>query len=219
MRYASRTRAKMVVFAAIAVMASYVLYHNERFLIDWSDPLWPHYEALGISLLIHALAGATGLILVPLQFSDSLRARFGKLHRVVGRIYVVAVLIVAPFGAYTGWLDERLGATSRSFTVLLVNVAVLWLTTTGIGFVCALQRRIPQHRQWMTRSYAVALTFFEGRFIPGVFGWDQDPMLVEIVDWTCLALAVLIADVANQIYELQGARIGTVQATRALAAE
>jgi hypothetical protein len=27
----------------------------------------------------------------------------------------------------------------------------------------ALKRMIPQHRQWMTRSYAAALTFFEIR--------------------------------------------------------
>jgi hypothetical protein len=32
---------------------------------------------------------------------------------------------------------------------------------------------IPQHRQWMTRSYAVALGFFDVRFILGVTGWGR----------------------------------------------
>jgi hypothetical protein len=37
-------RAKNVVFAAIGVMAAYVLYNNESFLIDPKNPVWQHYE-------------------------------------------------------------------------------------------------------------------------------------------------------------------------------
>ncbi len=49
----------------------------------------------------------------------------------------------------------------RSFTVAAIVDAVALLVTTGLGLLFALRRMIPQHRQWMTRSYAVALTFFE----------------------------------------------------------
>lgn len=57
----------------------------------------------------------------------------------------------------------------------------------------------------MTRSYAVALTFFEIRFILGVTGLDQppDPAIAEIVVWACVAVAVLVGDLANQWYELR----------------
>jgi hypothetical protein len=67
---------------------------------------------------------------------------------------------------------------------------------------------IPQHRQWMTRSYAVALTFFQIRFILGVTALDQppDPAVAEIVVWSCVAVAVLIGDLANQWYELSAPR-------------
>ena len=37
-------RIKYLVFAAIAAMAAYVLYHNERFLIDAAHPVWNHYD-------------------------------------------------------------------------------------------------------------------------------------------------------------------------------
>ena len=33
-------RIKYLVFAAIVVMAAYVLYHNERFLLDQAHPIW-----------------------------------------------------------------------------------------------------------------------------------------------------------------------------------
>jgi Predicted membrane protein (DUF2306) len=76
-----------------------------------------------------------------------------------------------------------------------------------IGLIFALNRMIPQHRQWMTRSYAVALTFLEIRCILGVTGLDAppDPAIAEIVVWSCVAVAVLIGDLANQWYELQSA--------------
>jgi len=35
-----------------------------------------------------------------LQFSDRLRQRFAKFHRVLGRFYVVGVFIGAPLGSY-----------------------------------------------------------------------------------------------------------------------
>jgi hypothetical protein len=59
----------------------------------------------------------------------------------------------------------------------------------------------------MTRSYAVALTFFQVRLILGVTGLDQppDPAVAEIVVWACVALAVLVGDLANQWYDLSSA--------------
>ena len=56
----------------------------------------------------------------------------------------------------------------------------------------------------MIRSYAVALTFLETRFIIGVAGLGQpfDWAVVETVVWTCTAMSLLVGDLANQLYEL-----------------
>jgi len=60
----------------------------------------------------------------------------------------------------------------------------------------------------MTRSYAVALVFFEVRVILGVTGWDRPVNFatVEAVLWSCLAFSVLLGDLANQWYELRSLR-------------
>src|SRR6476620_3582133 len=97
--FARRFRTKHLVFVFIAAMTAYILYHNERFLIEPSNPVWKHYQSIGWWLLIHGAAGACALILVPMQFSDRLRARFAKLHRVVGRVYITSALVLAPSGA------------------------------------------------------------------------------------------------------------------------
>jgi hypothetical protein len=137
-----------------------VLYHNESFLLDPTHPDWQHYEPLKSWLLSHGVVGACALLLVPMQFFDRLRARFTLLHRVVGRICVACALVLAPLGAYIQYLEEPLGA-SRSFATAATVDAALLIVTTGIGFIFALKRMIPQHRQWMTRSYAVALTLLQ----------------------------------------------------------
>jgi uncharacterized membrane protein len=200
-------RPKYVVFAVIAAMMAYVLYHNEMFLVMPDHPIWQHYAPFKWWLLTHGVAGGLALILVPLQFSDRLRARYAKVHRVIGRIYVVCALVLAPFGAYIQYLDEAQGA-SRSFTIATIIDATILMTTTGIGFFFAYRRMIPQHRQWMTRSYAVSLVFIEVRVILGVFGLDQPFSwpVTETVVWSCLAVAILIADIANMIYDWKSTR-------------
>jgi hypothetical protein len=40
----ARLNAKYTVFSMIAVMTAYVLYHNERFLIEPANPIWEHAE-------------------------------------------------------------------------------------------------------------------------------------------------------------------------------
>jgi len=200
-------RPRLVVFAIIAAMMAYVLYNNERFLIDPSHPVWQHYEPFKWWLLPHGIAGACALFLVPLQFSERLRRRYTVLHRTIGGIYVTGVFVLGPIGVYIQFLDEGQGA-SRSFTIETVMQSGLLMVTTGIGLYFALKRMFTPHRQWMIRSYAVALTFLEIRVIFGVTGLDQpfNWATLETIVWLCVGTSLLIADIANQIYDLKIAR-------------
>jgi len=200
-----RLNAKYLVFSVIAVMMMYVLYHNERFLIEPTHPIWQHYEPFKWWLLPHGLFGAVVILLAPLQFSDRLRRRFTRFHRIVGRSYVIGAFGLAPLGAYIQYYSERFGAP-RSFTVLAVVDAVMLISTTGIAFMFAYKRRITQHRQWIVRSYAVALVFIEGRFILGTTAWEQLGVeIAQAVIWSCLAMSILLADVANHWMEIRSA--------------
>ena len=202
----SAVRWKYLLFGFIGLMMAYVLGHNEHFLIDATDPVWRHYQPFKWWLLPHGLAGACALLLGPMQFSDRLRQRYAKLHRVVGRMYIGGVLVAAPLGFYIQYFQERTGAT-RSFSIAAGVDATLWYITTGIALAFILQGKVQQHRQWMTRSFAVALVFVEVRVVLGVTGWDKvhGPM-DETVVWCCLAFSVLFADVVLQMQELRRAR-------------
>jgi len=192
--------AKNLAFAGILLMMAYVLRHNESFIIDRSDPNWDHIKSFKWWLLPHGLAGACALILAPLQFSDRLRRRFTKMHRIVGRIYITGAFVLAPLGVYIQYLEERIGEP-RSFTIATSVDAILLMSTTAFALFFILKRKIQQHRQWMTRSYAVALVFFEVRFISGVLGLDDSVGATETIVWICLAFSIPLADLVLQLQE------------------
>jgi hypothetical protein len=200
-----KVNAKYVVFIVIAIMSTYVLYHNERFIIDSSHPVWQHYEPFKWWLLPHAVFGTIVLLFAPLQFSDRLRQRFTKSHRVMGRLYVVGALFLAPLGAYIQYYQERMGAP-RSFTILAGVDAAMLMGTTLLAFLFAFKRKIALHRQWAIRSYSVALVFITGRFVMGATGWETLGVeIVQAIIWSCLALSMVFADIAIHWKEIRSA--------------
>jgi len=200
-----RINAKHVVFTAISLASLYVLYHNERFLIDGSHPAWQHYAPFKWWLLPHGIFGAIVLLFAPLQFSDRLRQRFTKAHRIMGRMYVLGAIVLAPMGAYIQYFQERMGAP-RSFTILAFVDAAMLMSATALMLLFAVRRKIALHRQWATRSYAIALVFIGGRFVMGITGWEQLGIeVVQAIIWSCLALSMVFADVAIHWREIKSA--------------
>jgi uncharacterized membrane protein len=195
-------RTKYLLFAAIGLMLAYVIPHDEGFLVHPKDPIWQHYEPFKWWLLPHGIGGACALLLGPMQFSDRLRDRFRQLHRVAGRIYVAGVFVAAPLGFYIQYFQERMG-DPRSFSIAAAVDAALWVITTGIALVFVLKGKVQEHRQWMTRSFAVALVFLEVRVIGGVGGWENlDVHANETIVWACLAFSILSADLVLQWQKL-----------------
>jgi hypothetical protein len=198
-------KAKYVVFSVIALASLYVMYHNERFLIDSAHPAWQRYEGFKWVLLPHGVFGAIVLCFAPFQFSERIRQKFTKAHRVMGRLYVLGAFMLAPMGAYIQYYQERMGAP-RSFTVLGVVDAIMLMTTTGLAGYFAYKRKIAVHRQWATRSYAVALTFIFGRFIMGTTGLETHGVeMVQAIIWSYLALSMVFADISIHWREIRTA--------------
>ena len=200
-----KLNAKYVTFTLIALASLYVLYHNERFIVEPDHPVWQRYEAFKWWLLPHGIFGAIVLMFAPLQFSERLRQRFTKAHRVMGRMYVVSAMLLAPMGAYIQYFQERMGAP-RSFTVLGIVDATMLMSATALALLFAVRRKIALHRQWTTRSYAIALVFIAGRFVMGITGWEALGVeIVQAIIWACLAMAMIFADISIHWREIRAA--------------
>ena len=203
-------RPKYLLFAFLGVMYAYVLWTNESFLINSKDPEWLHIASFKWWLLPHGLTAACALFLGPLQFSDRLRQRYAKVHRVVGRFYVAGVFVGAPLGIYVQYFEERMGGP-RSFTMAAAADAVLWIFTTAMALMFILRGNVQQHRQWMTRSFAGALIFLEVRAIIVMTGWG---MYAETIVWCCVAAAIPIADLVLQLQDMPKRRAARAKAGR-----
>ena len=104
-------------------------------------------------LMVHAGLAATALLLGPFQFLSRVRAARPRLHRGMGRVYVVACI-----GGGIAGLILATGATSGPIAQWGFGVlAVSWVTCAVQAWRLALARRFPEHREWMIRSFA--LTF------------------------------------------------------------
>ena len=97
---ARRNYAKWALFATMAVLAIAAIEADERFLINSADPEWKHIANFKWWLLPHALAGVTALLLGPFQFSERVRRGNPALHRLMGRIYIGAIVIASLLSIY-----------------------------------------------------------------------------------------------------------------------
>jgi uncharacterized membrane protein len=98
----------------------------------------------------------TSVVLLLAGFTQFLpAARFRKLHRIAGRIYVIVLLgISGPAGLLMGIFANG-GFSSQLAFVLL---AVLWLYTTWRAFTAIRSGNVQQHRAFMLRSFALTLS-------------------------------------------------------------
>jgi uncharacterized membrane protein len=112
------------------------------------------YMAHTAMLLIHIIGSMLATVLGPFQFLRRIRTgRYLKLHRWLGRTYLLSILIGGLGGLYMAQLAYG-GAIARlGFTVL----AILWLFSGFMAYKHIRNKKIELHREWMTRNYA--LTF------------------------------------------------------------
>ena len=111
--------------------------------------------AVPVSFFLHSLGGVLFGVLGPLQFVRALRRRFGTLHRLSGRVFVLAgaglalsglALLLQVESIRTGFLD----AARAIFSLALLAALVL-------GVAAARARDMPRHRAWMIRAYAIGM--------------------------------------------------------------
>jgi uncharacterized membrane protein len=98
----------------------------------------------------HIFAAPLALFCGTLQISRTLRVRWPKLHRRLGRVYVALVLcLAAPGGAIMS--TRALGGASSTICFAMISLAAWWFTWKG--WRAAQARQFVQHGRWMCRSY------------------------------------------------------------------
>lgn len=103
--------------------------------------------------LAHFLGGAVVIIVGALQFHAGLRKNRPALHRCLGRVYVIGVLIGGLAGLYLAFYSSGGLVAHWGFG----SLAVCWLTATGLAYQKIRAGQFRLHQDWMIRSYALTL--------------------------------------------------------------
>jgi len=120
----------------------------------------------------HVAGGIVALFVGAWNFLKVSRRRFLFLHRWLGRIYLVSVLVGGLAGLSLATTAQGGLAGKLGFGML----AVLWLATGAMAFYRIKNYDIVLHRQWMIRNYSLTFAAVTLRiWIPlliGVAGYD-----------------------------------------------
>ncbi len=150
------------------------------------------YPTVRPVLLAHIAGGIIAVVAGPWQFWSWLRTHHVRWHRRIGKTYLFGTLIGVPAALYLAQFAHGGFVTHAGFT----GMALVWGWATGAAYVRIRAGRIDQHREWMTRSYAVVFGFVMLRlWIPALmsFGIPFDEVY-QTVSWLCWVPNLLLAE-------------------------
>jgi uncharacterized membrane protein len=143
---------------------------------------------------IHITFGGIALLTGWTQFSKRLRDHYLNIHRQVGKVYVVSVMMSSLAGFYialfaTGGITSTLGFGA---------LAGLWFFTIINAYTCILKKDIKQHENWMIRNYALAFAAVTLRlYLPFSQAVVHMDFIVayRIISWLCWVPNLIIAEI------------------------
>ncbi len=126
---------------------------NAAFLVTKQDEIiHMHYQ---VAFFTHVYTAIFTLFFGMFQFSDYLRKKYSKLHRISGGIYIFILLV---FSAPSGFIMGLYGNGGLFSKISFCLQAILWFTFTLLAFVHIRKRNYKNHEVFMILSYALTLS-------------------------------------------------------------
>jgi uncharacterized membrane protein len=186
-------------FFAIAIG----LYPLTYYLVDMHDKGLFSSKPLALinsivwhtAFYIHISFGGIAMLTGWTQFSQRLRNRYLNVHRTVGKIYIISLLLSGCAGLYIAFFATGGIISATGFGTL----ALLWLFTIIKAYASIRRLRIKEHQQWMIRNYAltfaaVTLRIYLPLFMGPAFRVDFI-LAYHIISWLCWVPNIIVAEI------------------------
>lgn len=201
-------------WATVVVLSGYYFYRAVTFRFLTPGQLGPDLFDKQLWYVTHLLGATFVLLGAPLQFIPSLRKTRPQLHRLVGRLYIAGAAIGACTAMYLGAVITEEG--SRLPIVLL---GALWLFFTLAAWRSAVDRRFAAHRQFMIRSYGLALVLVWLRlmfdFQSVLFFYVADEAMRDTTrEWASWVVPLLVLEMWLSWLPLLSPRRASAEGTR-----
>jgi uncharacterized membrane protein len=149
-------------------------------------------------LLLHIIGGTLALFLGPIQLWLGQTRQKLKLHRTLGKIYLLGVTLDCAAAYYLS-LTTPVGFV---YAAGLFGMSLACTVATVMAVVAIRYRNFAQHREWMIRSYVVILSFVFFRMIAaglevfgvGGSGVQGDTARATLAAWGSWAIPLLVTE-------------------------
>lgn len=128
----------------------YAFVEEKYTLLGSKAPEILHNTIWKTAFVAHIVFGGTALFIGWRQFGSSFRNKYMSVHRVIGKMYVIAVVISSVCSIYLGFYANGGMVAATGFIIL----GIIWLVTTIIALISIKNGSVSRHQQWMTYSYA-----------------------------------------------------------------
>ena len=187
-----------ILFAFFAIGVG--LYPSLFFLVDMSDSLLATKsdELLAdriwkLAFYMHITFGGLSLITGWSQFSTRIRRNRINLHRRLGQLYLLCVILSGTAGLYlaffaTGGIVAQLG---------FGGLAISWLTTAILAYTSVRRGQIDAHQNWMIRCYALAFAAVTLRVYLPLSGFVFHLDFItsyRVIAWMCWVPNLIVAE-------------------------
>ena len=138
---------------SIILLSAYYLYRAILFRF-YKEGIGSSFWDKQFLYIFHLVTAIAPLILGPIQFWNWFRLHYMKLHRTLGKIYIIGSMLGGISAFFLGITIPYEGSV-----VPLILLSILWLFMTISAWVAIRNKNIRAHRMFMIRSYTLALTF------------------------------------------------------------
>ncbi|MES2477864.1 MAG: DUF2306 domain-containing protein [Bacteroidota bacterium] len=181
----------------LVIFITWTFMRGAHHFLDLTPEALGKYYNYKWVLIAHITAGGGALILGIVQFWKKLRTYSWKIHRIVGFLYLLAVVVSSSCAVVLAFTTSYKVNLAYAFS-LQIWVSV-WISATALAYFFAIKKKFKLHQEWMIRSYIVTMAFVVSGLIlktpyvqnlgsfedisPSLFwlGWSVPLYLYEII--------------------------------------
>lgn len=144
-----------IFFAAFAILvgiypAIYFIIDRRFGLLGTKSTALLENVSWNSAFYMHIIAGGIALLIGWIQFSAAFRNKYLTLHKTIGKIYIISVLLSSVAGMYIAFYATGGWVTSLAF----ITLDVIWFYATTMAFIAVKKGEINKHQNFMIYSYA-----------------------------------------------------------------
>ncbi len=181
----------------LAVLAVKFIFKNAIPYFGFNQETFGRYWNFKWGLIGHISGGLIALIIGPFQFSKVIRDKYRPIHRLMGRIYLIAIVIATSCATYLAWTSGI--QVNFAWAFGLQGLAFAWIVTASMAYLSVMRRRITQHKEWMIKSYVITFAFVTFRFLnDSAIAAKLMPKFEErgpTIIWFCWTIPLLVTQV------------------------